>query len=184
MRCINCGWNNPDNVDRCQKCNQPMPVLPSVAEKFEKHKDSQQDARATIREEQTPAPQPVVAPVVVPVPEPVPEPEPVPVEPEPVPAAPAPQPAPAAEAPLKLVSLEAGDPIVCESLPYMVNRGSSAALGAAADAVSQAELTLEADGLYIEDKSVYKNTYVLASRKIRLEKGDVVVLGGHRFVVE
>ena len=22
MRCNNCGWNNPDNVSRCQKCNQ------------------------------------------------------------------------------------------------------------------------------------------------------------------
>ena len=24
MRCSNCGWNNPDGVDKCQKCNQPL----------------------------------------------------------------------------------------------------------------------------------------------------------------
>ena len=24
MRCNNCGWNNPDGVSKCQKCNQPL----------------------------------------------------------------------------------------------------------------------------------------------------------------
>lgn len=24
MRCYNCGWNNPDNVTKCQKCNQDL----------------------------------------------------------------------------------------------------------------------------------------------------------------
>lgn len=24
MRCSNCGWNNPDDADKCQKCNQPL----------------------------------------------------------------------------------------------------------------------------------------------------------------
>ncbi len=24
MRCNNCGWDNPDSLDRCQKCNQPL----------------------------------------------------------------------------------------------------------------------------------------------------------------
>lgn len=38
MRCDNCGWNNPDNLDKCQKCNQDLipptvaaPVVPPVA---------------------------------------------------------------------------------------------------------------------------------------------------------
>lgn len=24
MRCYNCGWNNPDNLTKCEKCNQPL----------------------------------------------------------------------------------------------------------------------------------------------------------------
>lgn len=24
MRCNNCGWNNPDNLHRCEKCNAPL----------------------------------------------------------------------------------------------------------------------------------------------------------------
>ena len=24
MRCNNCGWNNPDGISKCQKCNQPL----------------------------------------------------------------------------------------------------------------------------------------------------------------
>ena len=31
MRCNNCGWNNPDDLDKCQKCNQPLQVM-SVAD--------------------------------------------------------------------------------------------------------------------------------------------------------
>ena len=24
MRCKNCGWENPDNLTRCEKCNTPL----------------------------------------------------------------------------------------------------------------------------------------------------------------
>ena len=24
MRCMNCGWENPDNIQRCEKCNSPL----------------------------------------------------------------------------------------------------------------------------------------------------------------
>lgn len=24
MRCNNCGWDNPEGIERCQKCNQPL----------------------------------------------------------------------------------------------------------------------------------------------------------------
>lgn len=31
LRCDNCGWsNNPDGAEKCQKCNQELVVLPSV----------------------------------------------------------------------------------------------------------------------------------------------------------
>lgn len=29
MRCYNCGWNNPDNLTKCEKCNQPL--IPETA---------------------------------------------------------------------------------------------------------------------------------------------------------
>ena len=85
---------------------------------------------------------------------------------------------------MKLVPLEAGEPIVLEVLPGIVNRDSSSDLGAAVDAVCQAEFSCSEEGWYIVDKSASKSTYVLASRKIRVEKGDVIVLGGRRYVIE
>lgn len=185
MRCINCGWNNPDHLRFCQKCNQPMPVFPAD-EKAVETKADKTDSKKTIREpEPVVKPEPVVAPepVVVPEPEPVVVPEPAPV-PEPVPE-PAPEPVPeAAPAAMKLVPLEPGEAIVCETLPCVVNRNSSPDFGPAVDAVCQSEITCTEEGCFIEDKSACKNTYVLASRKIRVEKGDIVVMGGRRFVIE
>lgn len=35
MRCNNCGWNNPDGLDKCQKCNQPLQVM-AVADNADK----------------------------------------------------------------------------------------------------------------------------------------------------
>ena len=46
----------------------------------------------------------------------------------------------------------------------------------------QAILTHDADGWYIEDKSTYHTTAIIASRRMRLEEGDTVVLGSSRFV--
>lgn len=46
----------------------------------------------------------------------------------------------------------------------------------------QAMLTHDADGWYIEDCSTYRTTAVIASRRIKLEEGDVVAFGSSRFV--
>ena len=85
---------------------------------------------------------------------------------------------------MKLVPLEAGEPIVFDVLPGTVNRDTCSEFGAAVDAVCQAEISCSEEGWYIEDKSASKSTYVLASRKIRVEKGDIVILGGRRYVIE
>lgn len=45
----------------------------------------------------------------------------------------------------------------------------------------QAELTFENGEWYIEDKSAQQTTYVLAAKKIKLHKGDIVVLGNRMF---
>ena len=45
----------------------------------------------------------------------------------------------------------------------------------------QAILTSDADGWYIEDSSTYKTTAIVAGRRMKLEEGDIVVLGMSRF---
>lgn len=45
----------------------------------------------------------------------------------------------------------------------------------------QAELTFENGEWYIADKSAQHTTYVLASNKIKLHKGDIIVLGNRLF---
>ncbi len=45
----------------------------------------------------------------------------------------------------------------------------------------QAELTFENGAWYICDKSYQKTTYVHAGHKMKLEKGDIIILGNRRF---
>jgi hypothetical protein len=45
----------------------------------------------------------------------------------------------------------------------------------------QAELTCEDGEWYIIDKSAMHTTYVLASRKMKLKKGDTIILGNRLF---
>lgn len=33
MRCMNCGWENPDNLTKCEKCNSPLNVNRSLGHK-------------------------------------------------------------------------------------------------------------------------------------------------------
>lgn len=46
----------------------------------------------------------------------------------------------------------------------------------------QAILSKDADGWYIEDKSTYQTTAIIASRRTKLVEGDIIVLGSSRFV--
>lgn len=187
MRCINCGWNNPDTAVVCQKCKQALPVIPGVVPATATTRLKDSEAKKTARE---PEPAPVLKPKPTPKPEPKPAPEPAPKPtPEPTPE-PVPEKAPEQvvisepAVAMKLVPLEAGAPIVFDALPGVVNRKSCPDFGAAVDAGCQAEISCSEEGWYIEDKSTSKSTYVLASRKIRVEKGDIVILGGRRYVIE
>lgn len=44
MRCPNCGWVNPDGIERCEKCNTQLKSLPFEAE------PEDQNIRSTVRE--------------------------------------------------------------------------------------------------------------------------------------
>lgn len=167
MRCINCGWNNPDGLKRCQKCNQPLPVAPVAKEQkpTEKAKPdlsfqaTMRDAtRSGIEEIGQDGRATKLAATDV-------------------------KPAVKKTVGLKLVPLESGDTIMCDTFPLTVNRATCASFDISVDERSQAELTKSEDGFYIQDKSAAKSTYVLASRRIKLEEGDIVVMGGKRFIV-
>ena len=191
MRCINCGWNNPDTAVVCQKCKQPLPVIPGVVPASAPNRMKDSASKKTTREPESvaapkPEPKPAPKPASETKPESKPEPKPEPkpeTKPEPKPA---PEPVVIAEpaVAMKLVPLEAGTPIVFDVLPGTVNRASCPDFGEAVDAGCQAEISCSKEGWYIEDKSATKSTYVLASRKIRIEKGDIVILGGRRYVIE
>ena len=187
MRCINCGWNNPDTAVVCQKCKQPLPVIPGVVPASAPNRMKDSAAKKTTREpESVAAPKPEPKPAPKPASETKPESKPEP-KPETKPETkPAPEPVVIAEpaVAMKLVPLEAGTPIVFDVLPGTVNRASCPDFGKAVDAGCQAEISCSKEGWYIEDKSATKSTYVLASRKIRIEKGDIVILGGRRYVIE
>ena len=167
MRCINCGWNNPDGLNRCQKCNQPLPVVPVAEERKSAEKvkpessfqATMRDATRTSSEEigQNGRATKLAASIV--------------------------KTAVKKTGGLKLVPLESGDTILCDTFPFTVNRATCASFDISVDKRSQAELTKSEDGFYIQDNSAAKSTYVLASRKIKLEEGDIVVMGGKRFIV-
>lgn len=171
MRCVNCGWNNPDGITKCQKCNQPLPVVPVSNEKKTNEKlKPDVSYQATMRDvtrinhEEKRATKRMTDEVLD-------RPKPTGHEEE------------TDRKCLKLVSLENEETINCDSFPFVVKRDSCKSFGVSVDAQSQAELTMSDGSLFIEDKSGSRNTYVLASRKIKLEEGDIVVMGGKRFIV-
>ena len=195
MRCINCGWNNPDGLQRCQKCNQPLPVLPKVEEVSEAsrpvkpakedlhYKSTQRDVRATSIDETKESLRSTVLnvdPTYGEVPESevrhgiiqedaVPE-KPIREETK-----------DNSEAGFKLVPVDGGDPIACVGSPFIVNR--SVLSGAAVDSEFQAELSVLDGCLFVEDKSRLCSTYILAKKKMAVERGDVLLIGGRRFII-
>lgn len=43
MRCKNCGWDNPDNLTRCEKCDAPLQNGASKPQNFELHSTIRED---------------------------------------------------------------------------------------------------------------------------------------------
>ena len=56
MRCTNCGWENPDGQQYCEKCNSPLSnnVGRNYAEAYSRRtvneNNAYQELRATVRE--------------------------------------------------------------------------------------------------------------------------------------
>ena len=47
MRCTNCGWENPEGAQRCEKCNSPLVGAPVYEPKAE---EPQTKMKSTVRE--------------------------------------------------------------------------------------------------------------------------------------
>ena len=206
MRCTNCGWENPEGAQRCEKCNSPIAGAPANEQRIE---EPRQDIKSTIREMQ----------------------EPVQVQsrdnscPEcgfPIregatscpncgksfvkPAAPFIAPAPMAGVASKYGATvnpwsnpTAGktfklQPVAWENepgeIPAMTYTGEVVALNRentepannTITSKTQAEISSENGKWFIEDKSAQQSTFVHAGRKIELTDGDVIILGNRRFI--
>jgi len=196
MRCINCGWNNPDGLQRCQKCNQPLPVLPKVEEVSEssrpvkpvkddpRFKSTQRDVRATTVDDIKEGMRSTVL-NVNPTYDEAPEPEArhgVILEDEVREKPVREETKEKSEEGFKLVPVDGGDSIACVGSPFVVNR--SVLPGAAIDPEFQAELSVLDGCLFVEDKSQLCSTYILAKKKMAVERGDVLLMGGRRFIIE
>ena len=65
--------------------------------------------------------------------------------------------------------------------PVILNRANTDPNNQSITSQEQAELTCENDEWYIIDKSQMHTTYVMASRKMKLKKGDIIILGNRLF---
>ena len=52
MRCMNCGWENPDNLQKCEKCNSPLES--NIAHEAPSHRapEHEEVLRGTVSEQQ------------------------------------------------------------------------------------------------------------------------------------
>lgn len=210
MRCTNCGWENPEGTQRCEKCNSPLVGAPVYEPKAE---EPRQDLKSTVREVQ----------------------EPIEIKskenicPEcgfPLregtlscpncgkelgsqavgPAAPFVAPAPAAGFAAKYGATVnpwsnpmAGktfklQPVAWDNEPGEIpamtyagtvvglNRDNTDPTNNSITSKTQAEITNENGKWFIEDKSAQQSTFIHAGRKIELADGDVIILGNRRFV--
>lgn len=52
MRCMNCGWENPDNLQKCEKCNSPLESHMAQVSSFHHASEHNSALKGTISEQQ------------------------------------------------------------------------------------------------------------------------------------
>lgn len=77
-----------------------------------------------------------------------------------------------------------GDALSYEGNAVILNRDNTDPKNATITSLEQACITLENGKWSIEDRSEYKTTFVEASRKIELQKGDLLLLGNQLYRFE
>lgn len=211
MRCTNCGWENPDGAQRCEKCNSPLAEVPAFEPKVY---ESMQDIKSTVREISEPIElkeKGEICPQCG-----------FPVRDgttrcpncgkefgsfdERLSGTPFIAPAPIAGVASKFGATvnpwsnpNAGktfklQPVAWDNeqidIPAMtysgelvgLNRENTDPANNTITSKIQAEVTNENGKWFIEDKSQQKSTFIHAGRKMELADGDVIILGNRRFV--
>lgn len=208
MRCKNCGWENPDNLTRCEKCNTPLEgasfnAAPVAA--------PQQSFSKTVCEAAVFPDAPVGGANVCPqcgypmrpgvsvcpnchfgATEIEPQARPATPAPKQVKASPAQgtvnpwvQVAPANKCTLEPVAQQGVDSpevLHLKGDAHELNRANLDPENQTITSKTQATLTCE-DGLwFIEDKSAQHTTFIYAGEKTALKDGDVILMGNRQFV--
>ena len=211
MRCTNCGWENPDGAQRCEKCNSPLVVAPAYEARPE---EPGQNVKSTVREVQEPieiqSKENVCPDCGFPIREgatrcpncgkefrvPAAAPQSAPFV---APAAAAgfaakydatvnPWSNPNAGKTFKLQPVAwDNEPGEIPAMTYTgavvgLNRENTDPTNNSITSKTQAEITNENGKWFIQDKSAQQSTFVHAGRKIELADGDVIILGNRRFV--
>ena len=204
MRCKNCGWENPDNLTRCEKCNTPLDgasfnAAPAVA--------PQQNYNKTVNEAvvfpETPGGANMCPQCGYPMrpgvtvcpnchygdtemePQAQPVAKQVKATPENGTVNPWVQVAPANKCVLEPVAQEGVDSPAALHLKgetHDLNRANLDPENKTITSKVQACLTCEDGQWYIEDKSAQHTTFIYAGEKTALKDGDVILMGNRQFV--
>jgi RNA polymerase subunit RPABC4/transcription elongation factor Spt4 len=206
MRCKNCGWENPQGKERCEKCNAPLHSeqghsLPPVPPVNAVPPAEPNPLKGTLPESELfggackkcgypIAPgfrvcpncgEPVASSAQAPVP---------PVAPpagrqRPGTINPWETPQDSHFCTLKAVAWQneqvGYQPVSYSGDQIVLNRANTDPNNQSITSKEQAVLTFEDGAWYLEDRSDQKTTYVHAGRKTRLESGDIIILGNRRF---
>lgn len=71
-----------------------------------------------------------------------------------------------------------------EGTSIVLNRFNTEETNRTITTQEQAVLTNEDGDWYIENRSIYQTTYLMLNRKIKLEEGDIIILGDRKFKFE
>lgn len=194
MRCPNCGWENPDNNAKCEKCNTPLSAggAAPTANSFVGETVSDSDYPRGGAHKTSPtipdAPEPTLVPQ--------PTPEPAPTKPT----------KPAATFSKTVNAWMGGGPVMvarCKLTPIPMpgenpkyipgealfkgernelNRENLDPDNMTITSKVQAELTHKEDGWYIEDKSSQHTTLIQITSPTKLKDGDIILMGNRMFV--
>jgi hypothetical protein len=191
MRCNNCGWENPDGSQRCEKCNAPLQSGVS-------YQNLQNlDLHSTIREDKPfePSHKTTIEETII-------------EEPQVAQPQPKPQPAPPSDYTgtvnpyegmggyvpvvhhciLKPVIFpgedlrDAPQPINIKGDYNELNRQLLDPNNNTITSKVQATLTNKDGKWYIQNQSVQKTTYVFAEEPVALKTGDIILMGNRTFV--
>lgn len=206
MRCPNCGWVNPDGLDRCEKCNTQLKSMPFEAEPVD------HSLRSTIREADVPfvnqnhentcphcgyplRPETSLCPNCGATIKAEPEKDIRFVSPEPkngiaqgggATVNPWSNPLSIKSFKLQPVAWEKEQseiaPILYNGDHVELNRENTDPINNTITSKTQAEIFSEDGKWFIIDKSAQQSTFVQAGRRIELRDGDTIVLGNRKFV--